>query len=191
VLTNIINPADAISPLMFYRCHSVYRAACATSMAGQAAETFVLLRSCLEYAAYGFAMFRDPKLATVWLERHEDAQSRRASVQEFQIIKIREMIDGVDTGLTSVFQELYDRAIDFGAHPNVRAAGSNMAIEERDGMTYIIQQYTNKEGDALELGLRSTAQVGVCCLMLFQHAYQAKFLLLGVRDTLLELRQRL
>jgi hypothetical protein len=189
VAKNITNPANAISPVLFYRCHSAFRCACATTMAGQIAETFVLLRSCLEYAAYGFAMFIDPALTMVWLNRHQDDKAKKASVQEFQIKNIRGMIDQVDTRLTAVFQELYDRAVDFGAHPNERAATSNMAINQEDDMTYIVQQYIQGDGLQLEHGLKSTAQVGVCCLQLFQHAYYAKFMLLGVRDTLIDLRQ--
>ena len=189
VATNIINPENTISPVLFYRCHSAFRAACATAMSGQVAETFVLLRSCLEYAAYGFAIFKDPNLTMVWLNRHEDEKAKKASVQDFQIKKIREMIDEVDRGLTPVFQKLYDRTIDFGAHPNERAASSNMAITEGGDRTYIVQQYAQGDSLQLEHGLKSTAQVGVCCLLLFQHAYQAKFLILGVRDTLIDLRQ--
>jgi hypothetical protein len=49
---NLINPKNPLTANLFYRSHSAYRAACGTSMAGQAPETFVLLRSRLEYAAW-------------------------------------------------------------------------------------------------------------------------------------------
>src|SRR5215470_18529653 len=51
--TNMLNPMDAFIPVFLYRCHSGFRASCATAMAGQIVETFVLCRSCLEFAAYG------------------------------------------------------------------------------------------------------------------------------------------
>lgn len=133
-------------------------------MAGQIAETFVLLRSCLECAGYGFAMFTDPALTTVWLDRHQDGKTKKASVQEFQIKNIREMIERADARLACVFQELYDRTIDFGAHPNERAATSNMAINQGDDRTLIVQRYLHGDSLQLDLGLKSTAQVGVCCL---------------------------
>lgn len=191
IAKNIINPSNPVSAVLLIRCHSAFRVACATRMAGQGAETFVLLRSCLEYAAYGFAIFAKPSLTTVWLNRHENDQSKKVSVSEFQINKIRKMIDKVDTRLTVVFGTLYDTAIDLGAHPNERAATSNMAISKKTGQTFITQDYLQGDGFFLEYGLKFTAQVGVCCLLLFQHAYPEKFMLLGVRDIINNLRRNL
>jgi hypothetical protein len=51
IASNLLNPQDHLTPVFLYRAHSAYRAACAAAMAGQTVETFVLLRSCLEFGS--------------------------------------------------------------------------------------------------------------------------------------------
>ena len=85
--------------LFFYRSHAAYKAACGTSMAGQAPETFVLLRSCLEYSGYALLLHMDADLATVWLRRHQNADALRKMRKEFQGARVQQAIDVTDAGL--------------------------------------------------------------------------------------------
>jgi hypothetical protein len=72
---NMLNPSNMLSANILYRSHSAYRAACRTSTAGQAPEIYVLLRSCLEFAAYGLSIFKNPEIGVTWLNRHQDVDS--------------------------------------------------------------------------------------------------------------------
>src|SRR6266481_4471536 len=52
VAKNIINPENPVAAILFYRSHSAYLAAGSCATAGQVVESMVLVRSCLENAAY-------------------------------------------------------------------------------------------------------------------------------------------
>ena len=64
-------------------------------------------------------------------------------------------------------------------------------ISEHDEGKKIQSIYLHSDGLALTHGLKTTAQIGVCSLEIFQDAFKARFELLGVRVELLELRKGL
>jgi hypothetical protein len=99
-------------------------------MAGQTVESFVLLRSCLEFAAYGLHIDKVPGAGKKWFDRHNDAASRKAVNNAFRMHNVRPTVAKCDGRLGTVFDTLYERAIDFGgqgealnATPRVRAMG--------------------------------------------------------------------
>jgi hypothetical protein len=61
--SNLNQPKDILGAILLIRCHAAYRAACATATATQLPESFVLLRSALEYAGYAFHISKNPGLA--------------------------------------------------------------------------------------------------------------------------------
>lgn len=192
VAENMLNPKrNLLSILLLYRSHAAYRAACGTSMAGQSPETFVLLRSCLEYSGYALLIHQDQSLALVWLNRHTDDATLRKMRREFQAVNVDNAIQSADAGLGRVYKELYNRAIDFGGHPNTRGLTGSMQLEEGPDLSRYLQIYLHGDGMALRHCLKSTAQVGVCSLHIFQHILPERFMLLGIREKLIELRKRL
>jgi hypothetical protein len=60
--SNLNQPQDVLGAILLIRSHSAYRAACATATATQLPETFVLLRSGLEYAGYALHISKTPAL---------------------------------------------------------------------------------------------------------------------------------
>jgi hypothetical protein len=185
---NLINPRNPLSANLFYRSHSAYRAACGIGMSGQVPETFVLLRSCLEYAAYGLYIYKNPALGVTWLDRHRDAGTLRAMKKEFLAINVQKVVESVDARLGQVYRILYDRAIDFGGHPNVMGVAGNMAMDEQPDRIMLNHLYLHGDDDALLMALKSTAQTGATSLHIFQHIFPERFMILGVRDTLMKLR---
>lgn len=61
---------------MFLRSQYAYKAAAGMALAGQFSESFVLMRSCLEYAGYAILIFTSPHLEEVFLNRHADEASK-------------------------------------------------------------------------------------------------------------------
>ena len=157
-------------------------------MSGQVPETFALLRSCLEYAAYGLYLYKNPALGATWLDRHQDADALRAMRKEFLAINVQKAVEAVDTRLGQVYRVLYDRAIDFGAHPNVMGVAGSMLMDEQPDKIMINHLYLHGDDNALLMALKSTAQTGLTSLHIFQHVFPERFLILGVRDTLMKLR---
>ena len=78
VASNLSNPTDFVAAFLLLRSHSAYRAACRLALSGQATESYVVLRSCLEYAIYALHIDKNPFLAELWLKRHDDVISYQA-----------------------------------------------------------------------------------------------------------------
>jgi hypothetical protein len=97
-------------------------------MAGQIAEVFPQLRACLEYAAYALHIDRNNDLVEVWLRRHDDHDTLNAVKNHFKISEIKKSIRTTNRHVADVFDELYQRTIDFGGHPNERAITGNLMI---------------------------------------------------------------
>lgn len=186
-----LNPSDITTPHLFLRSHAAFRAACEHAMAGQVAEVFPLLRSCLEFAGYALHIHLNPGFDELWLRRHDDEAAMKAVKNEFTIFNVRNSIEGANRHAANVFNELYQRTIDFGGHPNERAITGNMRMLKQPGRTEFQQVYLHDDSLMLDHGLRTTAQTGVCALEILQDVFKARFEILGVRAELLELRKGL
>lgn len=169
-----------VGPLL-NRCQYALKTATGLALAGQVVECFVLLRSALEYAAYGLTIFEQPALEEIFVNRHMSPADAAAMKSKFKISEVRTSIGRHDADLAKTFDEFYQRSIDFGGHPNPHGTFSAMQMEERDGQTVITTWAMTGDQKAMEHALKSTAQVGLTVLYIFQHAFKAKFELLGIR----------
>ncbi|MEQ9446266.1 MAG: XRE family transcriptional regulator [Rhodospirillaceae bacterium] len=185
------NPKNPLVSTLFFRAHSAYRAACENAYAGQVANLYPQLRVCMEYAGYALHIDRDDKRAVTWLNRHEDEDSLKAVKQEFQISKVRDTIKFADHKKAEIFDHLYQRCIDWGAHPNEMAVTGNARLIKQGDRKLYEQTYLHGAGVMMEGGLKTTAQCGLCTLGIFQEAFPARFELLGVKHDILELRKNL
>ena len=141
----------------------------------------------LEQGGYAILINRKPELEEVWWNRHESDAARKKVPGEFSLAKIKDSIASSDPGLSGIFCTLYERTIDFGAHPNEMSVTSGIRIEEKEiNLIYL-------HGDVLVLdhSLLTVAQVGVCVLLIFQEIFREQFELLGVSSELLKLRKSL
>ncbi len=191
ILDNWINPEPPIAALLAYRSHSAFRASCEHALAGQTTEVWPTLRVCLEFAAYCLHQAKNPELIEVWLRRHDGASSMEAALRAFTTAKVRATIKAGDPETETVFSQLYQRAIDFGAHPNQKAVTASLSIIHSDDKVEFNQAYL--VGDSLQLqhGLRSIAQAGVCALNILLIAYPSRFSDVGMANEALELRNGL
>jgi hypothetical protein len=173
---------------MFLRAHYAYKTAASMTLAGQVPESFVVMRSCLEYAGYALAIFADPHLEDepsrehVFVNRHADEASMRLQKQEFQIIKVEKIITYYDPKLGNIFRFLYNRSIDYGGHPNPHGMLTAMNIDKEDEkITSITTLALTVEPLPLIFAMKSAAQVGLTALYVFREMFKAKFELLGIR----------
>lgn len=185
------NPQSEVAALLLIRTHGAYRAACGAALSGQAVETFVLLRAALEAAGYALHIQRDPALAGLWLKRHDSDADLRAAKKAFEVGSVRRTIQTADRAGSKVFDELYQRTIDHGAHPNLFSILGNANCNQSDRGSDLRHILLHGDGLALDHGLKSTAQAGICCLEVLQCAFAARFELLGLRYRLLDLRKGL
>ena len=186
-----LNPGNPLTPLFFLRCHSAYRAACEHAMAGQVTDTFPQIRACLEYAGYALHIHKNPRLGEIWLRRHEDEATKKAVREKFLVLNVRATIEKANRHAAKVFDELYERAIDFGAHPNERSITGSLKITDLGDRKSFESLYLHGDGPPLLHTLKTTAQTGVCALAILQEAFPERFELLGISADLLELRKGL
>lgn len=194
---NLINPQDMLAALLMMRAHSAFRAACQLAMSGQISEAFPVLRSCIEYSLYALHINRAPKvegepsLGEVWLRRHDDPAAMQAVRNNFSAGQTQRTLRECDQKLGQIIGDLYDRTIDFGAHPNERAITGSMTMTREDEKTIINQIYLHDDSIHLDHGLKTTAQVGLGSLLIFQQVFRERFQILGINADIDELRNSL
>ena len=118
LLSNLDNVGRvSVTPLL-YRGHAAYRAALRLMLSAQAAEAYPLLRSMLEYPMYAL-YFRDHEpMRKVWENREKDKKGRQKARSEIKAGAIRRHIKTKDETLHKHVEHLYEKLLDFGAHPN-------------------------------------------------------------------------
>ncbi len=190
------NTVDLISGLFLMKARASFLGASRLVMSGQLPEAYMLLRSCLENALYGFKIWKCPESAEVWLRRHDDDEHDEKSKwlcrEVFSHGSLIRLLGEHDQSLVEKIRKLYDHSIDYGAHPNERSLSSSVRItdNEQGGKRYNVH-YFNINETAIKLAFKSTAQVGVCVLMIFQHIFQTRFDIINISEDIATLRRGL
>jgi len=96
-------------------------------------------------------------------------------------------LDSVDPATGEVTHHLYDRTIDYGAHPNERALSSNFRRETDERKQTFRLLYLDGDSPTLRLCLKTNAQVGLCSLKIFELVFPERFNLLGISQKLASL----
>lgn len=151
----------------------------------------MVLRGCLENALYGLYVSRIPASQETWIRRHEDEKSKKAVKREFKIQNLLNVLKSEDDKLHHIANELYERTIDLGGHPNERAFLSVMKQSRDPSKITFDSAYLIGNEPALQLGLKSCAQIGICALSIFQRIYPERFDILGLSDLLGSLKKGL
>ena len=185
---NLINPNPVMTGSLLLRSQYAYKAAAGMALSGQVVEAFAMMRLCLEYAGYALAIFNEPTLQDVFMGRHVSADGMKAMKGRFKIGEIRTVIAGFDTKLAEIFDDLYQRAIDFGGHPNPHAAMSATQLGQEGNHITLTTLALTTDPKVLMHTMKSVTQVGLAALFVFQHIFKAKFELLGIRTEMDALR---
>jgi len=185
------NPTDELAACMLIRCHGAFRTSAGQAMAGQCAETYVQCRAMLEFAAYGVHIHREPSLATVWLNRHQDAASMKLQKDAFTHRKVVESVTAANRHAGQRFEGLYQRTIDYGGHPNEYSVTGNMKMVSEPGKVKLLTILLHEDGPALDLALRTVAQCGMASLEMLQTVFNDRFEILGINAAMRDLREGL
>ena len=104
----------------------------------------------------------------------------RTVKREFTVRNVKNTLAATDNRLSQIIDDLYERTIDFGAHPNERAITGSMTMTHDDGRTEIQQIYLHGDSLALDHGIKTTAQIGLGSLFMFQNIFPERFQILGI-----------
>ncbi len=120
----------------------------------------------LEYAGYALLVFTDPSLEDVFLRRHFDTDAMKAQKEKFKISQIRAVIATFDKKLAEIFQEFYERSINFGAHPNPSGVLSAVQRKCSDDRITLLNLALSADEKMLLHAMKCTAQVGLTSLFI-------------------------
>lgn len=193
LLANPVNPRPLLPMAFLHRAHSLYLSSSGATMAGQLHALPAILRSCLEQAAYGHFIGDDYARWERWMSRHElrSGSQKDKWRKEFSHGAISRCLSEADPILGEIYKELYERTIDYGAHPNGIGASMGSHIEDLpDGGKDHQTLYLNINALMLTFGLKFTAQVGLCVLRIAREIYPSRMQALGVVWQLEDLCQR-
>ena len=130
LFTDYRDPDNVFGAMLGLRCHSALRAAAQLAISGQSPEAFMVLRGALELALYAHHAASSDERALLWLNRHDSEETRKQCSQEFTPRLIFPVLRAKDPGVERIAHKLYERTIDFGAHPN--AAGVLGTMEHKE-----------------------------------------------------------
>jgi hypothetical protein len=186
-----MNPTSVVGPLLFQRCHAAFRAAAGEAMAGQVVECYRQCRGMLENAAYAVHIDRNPPLATVWLNRHQDEAGMKASKNAFKHVSVAQSVIAANGNAGKRFKDLYQCTIDWGGHPNERSVTGNTKMVEECDRRVMLAIMLHGDGVELDVALRTVAQCGMVSLELLQVLFNPKFELLGINAAMRDLQKGL
>lgn len=118
------------------------------------------------------------------MDRHETRTRTQQHKwkKEFTHGKVTKDITNADPDVARAYTELYDRAIDYGAHPNERGASMGSAITDTDDRGVRFETIIlHEDGVMLDFSLRTIAQVGICVLGIAQIIYPLRMQATGVQ----------
>lgn len=191
IITNLTGRSEILVSMLFARAHSTYRGAVRLAISGQCPEAFSLLRTAIECSIYALRIYKNPYLVEVWLNRHENDASLTKAKSEFSYSKALLTLESSDKNHADKINLLYQRCIDFGAHPNEMSVTGNMEINQLNNTHEFLQKYLVGDSDSLDHVLKSTAQIGFGVLYVFRLIYRERFDLLEITYKLDALKARL
>lgn len=173
------------------RSHSCFLAASRLALSTQVYECYPVLRSCLEAALYGFFVANRSKAQDIWLKRDDSPKDRLKMRQTFSNKAVLGVLKQKDTHLYTPVKELYERTIDLGAHPNPTGILGGVQMHKNDTGVKIETHYLTDNSDHINLALKTTAQVGISVLRVFQHVIPHRFEIMGLNDRIATLSKGL
>jgi hypothetical protein len=127
----------------------------------------------------------------IWLNRHQSAVDLKAARDALTHAKVLATVTTVNRHAAKRFEDLYQRTIDFGGHPNERSVTGNMKMVDEPDRRVMLMVMQHADGPELNMALKTTAQCGMCALEMLQGAFNARFELLGINADMLVLRKGL
>ena len=191
IVQNLDRTPEWFASFFLFRSHAAFLGAVRLALSGAIPESYMVLRGCLENAFYGFYLYDDKERQETWLRRHDDQKSKAKMRSEFTIGKVLGFMKTKDKALHKISKDLYERTIDLGGHPNEKAFFSVVKQKKDKSKITFDSAYLIGNEPALQLAIKSSAQIGICSLSIFEKIYEKRFQILGLSDRINRLKQGL
>jgi hypothetical protein len=180
LLKDAVNPRPQRPMFFMVRAHSAYRAAAAQVMSGQVFEMNAALRLALEAMAYGVLIGDDQDKFEAWAKRSDSPKARAQVREDFQQFKLRAALRSLAPRIANDYQVLYERMIDWGAHPNEQGMFASTATERSDDAYLVRQIYLHASGLPHNAAMLTLYRVGMWIVALARLLWSARCELLGI-----------
>ena len=178
-----VDPENPYAAPLAVRSFSAYRAAVQLAMSTQLTESYMVMRGCLEHALYVNFIDATPGSWEVWRKWGESDDDKKRCVKMFSGRNIFDAIRTRDPVLGERAGALYERMIDFGAHPNELSVGSTMELSDRDdgGLSF---GYSFMAGDGVPFRHchKTEAQTGLIVLDTLTLVFPQRAAMTGVQS---------
>ena len=174
------NSSEWFALLFFIKANSAFLAATRLALATQVPETYMVLRGVLENAVYGWYICKNKELGTVWLERNNTEKYKEEVQKKFVIRRILNSLEKDNTEIGGIVKKLYERCIDYGAHPNEGSLSQNLKMTNTDKMVKFDIQYLTDNAPVIKMSLKTCAQIGVASLEILQFIIPERIKIMGL-----------
>ncbi len=100
----------------------------------------------------------------------------------FQNKKIIEELKADDKALGGPVEILYERVIDFGAHPNEKSLSTALKKTDLEHSIIFEINYLTSDPLVIAFGLKTVTQVGIACLKIAEKVLPERFKIIGLSD---------
>lgn len=193
LLGNLFNATPMLSAFLVHRSHSAFLGTCRLTVSTQVLDAYPLMRSALEYGLYAVYFKDHPELGEVWQKRHESENARKEVRKKIKSGRLVAHLQNKDRRLKAAVEKLYEATIDFGGHPNVYGVVGGIETVDNPEEETVLFQNNVLVGDEpiFHLCCWHTAAVGVAVLELMCLVYPERTRIIGVADTVRDLRKEL
>lgn len=185
----LTNTPNWFESFFLLRAHSAFLTSIRLVTAGAVTESYATCRQAIEFALYGYCLFKQPELREIWLNRRESDESRKLVTNTFRVSEIlkRAATDIPQHG--AVAKELYERTIEYGAHPNELSVTTTIQSLKNGDDRVLRTIYLHDHDLPKQLALQTVTGTGLCVLGIFQQVHSELFVRLGLNDKLGQLIQ--
>lgn len=123
-----------VAAVLSMQAFMLFLAGTRTAMTGHVAAIFPILRTALEAACYAYVIAKDRELESIWANRQHSQEARKACRRQFNsaVLDTAKRFNAIQKGSGDLVMQLYEAAIDFGAHPNARSILDYVSFNEDD-----------------------------------------------------------
>ena len=185
---NLSQTPDWFPGVFITRAHSAFLAASSAALCGQSAEVYAAVRLCLEHGLYALHSAKGSGRVRVFLDRHAPG-GKSAVIGEFAYKRLLGTVKSIDAKLAETVSGLYERLIDFGAHPNEKGiSGSTAFSSTEEGRKLLVSYIQPGDSTHYKVALLTTMQVGVTVIGLSALVFPERFELLRLPAELAALK---
>jgi len=97
------------------------------ALSGHTVAVFPVVRTALESACYAFLISQDESLGEVWFNRHTSESAHQKCRRNFTVKKACDELCSSSPEMAEYVMAHYNAAIDYGAHPNLKAVLNHLS----------------------------------------------------------------